>query len=127
MPATTPNPNKASASAKGENPRARYVNVELSKEQREYLATWIEEVEAQDIWKWFDERIRTGHTITCKREESHFVCTVTGVLEPSGHMGLCLPARASSPVKALFAAMFRDEVVLHGEWPQPGRYDDVDI
>lgn len=131
MPATTPNPNKPSSNGQGYKPQ--FVDLSLNKEQKARLAEWIEETEYADLEAWIQARCEDGDIISIKRiiengaARDAYICSVTGTSLSTTHNGKCLTARASTAVKSLWSAMFRDTEVLHGIWVVVERSVDVDI
>lgn len=121
MPATTPK----ETPSKG--PSVRYVRCELNAEQKAHLKSWADAAEWVDLASWVDVMVSRGHTVSIKGLDVGFQVAVTGVRAGSGHDGMCLVARASSPMKALFAAWYRDEVVLAGVWPVDSSVENLDF
>lgn len=135
MPATTPNPNKNGDSNNG-NGRGRmpqFVDLTLTAAQKEHLATWITDTEYSDLEAWIEERCKDGDVISIKRivdggvALDAYICSVTGTQLSTTHNGKCLTARASTAMKALWSAMYRDSEILHGIWTVADRRVDVDI
>jgi hypothetical protein len=129
VPKTDPAPSKveekALAKLNGSGPI--FVRCELSKVQKEQLVHWASETDTEDAVKWMFAKAESGHVVSLRTNEVGFQCSITGVFESSGHKDLCLVARASTAEKALYAAMFRDVVVLEGLWPRTGRLDELDF
>lgn len=135
MPATTPNPNKPAAESNG-NGRGhmpQFVDLSLNAQQKARLVEWIAETEYQDLEAWVEKRCEDGDTISVKRiiesgvAREAYICSVTGGPLSTTHNGKCLTARASSAMKSLWAAMYRDTEILHGTWVVTDRAVDVDI
>jgi hypothetical protein len=135
MPATTPNPNKTAADSNG-NGRGhmpQFVDLTLNAEQKARLVIFIEETEYKDLEAWVETRCSDGDTISIKPIidggvfQSAYICSVTGTSMSTSHNGKCLTARASSAMKALWSAMYRDTEILHGVWTVTDRRVDVDI
>jgi hypothetical protein len=114
MPATTSNPAKVAAN--GHAP-ARYVKCDLSRDQKEHLAAWAEELEWVDLMAWVDKMTSDYRVISLKHiaDVNGYQCAVT-TQRGSGDEGKTLMARGSTATKALVAAMYRDVVVLQGIW-----------
>lgn len=129
MPATKPAPSKPEekALAKMNGTGPQFVRCELSKDQKEQLVHWAHETDTEDAVKWLFKMAESGHVVSLRTNEVGFQCSVTGVFESSGHNNQSLVARATSAEKALYAAMFRDVVVLAGVWPLSSRLDDLDF
>lgn len=133
MPATTPNPNKSIANGNGQGYKPQFVDLSLNKEQKARLAEWIEETEYRDLEEWIQKRCEDGDVISIKRiiengiARDAYICSVTGTQLSTTHNGKCLTARASTAVKSLWSAMFRDTEILHGIWVVVERSVDVDI
>lgn len=135
MPATTPNPNKSAADSNG-NGRGhmpQYVDLTLDSRQKENLRQWIEDTEYVDLERWIEERCSDGDTISIKPIikdgvfQNAYICSVTGSSLSTTHGGKCLTARASSAMKSLWSAMYRDTEILHGVWVVVDKTVDVDI
>jgi hypothetical protein len=75
---------------------------------------------------WIDGRVGLGHVISLKSADVGYMCSLTGERESSGHMGVSLVARASTPVRALRSCMYKDEMVLQGQWPATSRLEELD-
>lgn len=136
MPATTPNPNKQNSGTENGNGRGhmpQYVDLTLNERQKENLKQWIEDTEYIDLEKWIEARCADGDIISIKPIidngvfQSAFICSVTGTSLSTTHNGKCLTARASSAMKSLWSAMYRDTEILHGVWVVVDKRVDVDI
>jgi len=123
--APTPTEQKALAKLNGSGPQ--FVRCELSKDQKQQLIHWAHETDTEDAVKWMFQKAESGHVVSLRTNEVGYQCSVTGVFESSGHNNQSLVARASSAEKALYAAMFRDVVVLAGIWPVSNRLDELDF
>jgi hypothetical protein len=114
MPATTSAPSRFKAD---ENGRNKFVRCELTAGQKVDLKRWRDDgASAEALLAYLDQRVMSGHTWGCKGQEVGFMATVTGVRETSGHVGVCLAARGSTPSNALYALQYKDEVLLKGKW-----------
>jgi hypothetical protein len=129
MPATKPNPDKAAdkAKANGQISGPRFVRCDLNPAQKEQLVHWSSELEDMDMLKWLWYKVERGHVVSIRYNEVGYQCSVTGTSEGSGHKDQSLVARASTPERAVHGAMFRDQVVLEGNWPLSGLLDDLDF
>lgn len=135
MPATTPNPNKSepTQNGNGRGHMPQFVDLSLNVEQKARLVEWIAETEYKDLEAWIETRCSDGDTISIKPiiENNLFmnayICSITGSSMSTTHGGKCLTARASSAMKALWSAMYRDTEILHGIWVVSDRRVDVDI
>lgn len=136
MPATTPNPAKGNASdsnGNGNGYKPKFVELTLTSEQKERLAQFIEETEWIDLEAWIQKRCEDGDIISIKRIVDDgkaldgYLCSVTGTRLSTSHDGKCLTARASTAVKSLWNAMYRDTEILNGIWVVTDRKVDVDI
>lgn len=132
MPATTPRSKSASNPPKPTNGdwdrklAPRFVRCELNAEQKVLLAAWALEQEDVDLLRWIDDRIQSGHVLSVRSNEVGYQASLTGDREASGHAGVSLVARASTPLRALMSCRYKDELVLQGVWPAMGRLDDLD-
>jgi hypothetical protein len=126
MPKTTP---KAEAPAKAWDPKdaPKFVRCELTAAQKALLTTWAEELEDMDLLKWVDSMVSNGHTLSIKSAEVGYQCSLTGVREASGHAGMSLVARASTPLRAVYGCMYRQSEVLKGPWPVTSALADLDF
>lgn len=133
MPATTPNPNKPISNGNGQPYKPQFVDLNLTAAQKERLVEWIAETEYKDLEAWIEARCSDGDTISVKpivennMFQNAYICSVTGSSLSTTHNGKCLTARASSAMKALWSAMYRDTEILHGIWVVSERRVDVDI
>lgn len=135
MPATTPNPAKADPvqNGNGRGHMPQFVDLQLTADQKQRLVAWIEETEYKDLEEWIEKRCSDGDTISIKPIVENnlfmnaYICAVTGSSMSTSHAGKCLTARASSAMKALWSAMYRDTEILHGIWVVSDRRVDVDI
>jgi hypothetical protein len=127
MPATKPNPIKADIPTASNGKGPMFVKCELTVEQKRLLADWAETAEDVDMLKWLTQMVTAGHTISVRCNEVGFQCSVTGAFESSGHKDKSLVARASTPLRALYSAWYRDEVVLKGLWTVVDRLTELDF
>lgn len=136
MPATTPNPAKSAAESNGNSKNHNmplFVDLSLTREQKEHLVQWIEETEWVDLLGWVDKMVEDGHTISIKPIidagvfQNAYIVSVTGTRLSASHVDKCLTARASTPQKALFSAMYRDTVILGGIWVVTDKRVDLDV
>jgi len=126
MPATTPRPKDAPERKWDRNNAPRYVRCDLNAEQKGLLKIWAEELEDQDLLKWVDDRVLNGHVVSIKSAPTGFMCSLTGDRESSGHSGVALVARASTPIRALVSCMYKDTMVLQGQWPVTSQFEELD-
>ena len=130
MPATTPKPNKANAISSqngNERPQVKFVRQTLSSDQKTNLAIWAAETKLEDVLKWLQTQVMVGITVSLRSNDSGFQCSLTGTDRKSDRYGQVLVARASTPIKALYSAMFRDEVLLKHMWPIYDSEEDFDL
>lgn len=127
MPATKPNGTKTDIPTKQNGNGPQFVKCELNSEQKRLMKDWAETAEDIDMLKWLNTRVTLGHTISVRCNEVGYQCSVTGAYESSGHHNMSLVARASTPLKALYAAWYRDEVVLEGKWTVVDRLTELDM
>lgn len=128
MPATKPNPVKAEVAPKRKDDNApRFVKCDLNAQQKESLTAWALEQEEMDMLKWVEDKVTRGHVVSIRSNDVGYQCSVTGTSEGSGHPNMSLVARASTPLKSVYAAWFRDEVVLQGVWPVANRLEELDF
>lgn len=106
----------------------KFVTCDLTKEQKDSLAAWVLELDTEDWVGWLTKAVELGHVVSVRGNEVGYQCAVTGgARDGAVHMNLCLVARASSPLKAIQAAMFKDENILAGVWPSVDRKSELDI
>jgi hypothetical protein len=79
-----------------------------------------------DLLKWLSGRIESGHVLSLKSLPTGYQASLTGDREASGHYGVSLIARASTAMRTLYSCMYKDEMVLQGEWPASGSLDELD-
>jgi hypothetical protein len=104
----------------------RFVRCDLSPQQKVALTMWAADAEETDLLKWVEVRVTLGHVLSIRSNEVGFQCSLTGGTEGSGHLGVSLVARASTPLRAVYACWYRDEVVLEGKWPVSNTLDELD-
>lgn len=126
MPATTKKPNEQPAKVWDRKDAPKYVRCELSKDQKSLLASWASEQEDADLLKWIEGRISSGHVLSLKSQQNGYQVSLTGDREASGHFGVSLVARGSTPIRSLFSCWYKDELVLQGVWPSAGTLDELD-
>jgi hypothetical protein len=128
MPKTTPRA-EAVTTEKPWNPKdaPRFVRCELNFDQKALLVTWAGELEDIDLLKWLEGRVMSGHTLSVRLNEVGYQCSLTGTREASGHVGMSLVARASTPLRALQGCMYRDELVLTAGWPISSLMSELDF
>lgn len=131
MPATTPNPVKVAPSGNGHNKDGNaaplYVKCDLNTAQKLMLVAWADELETVDLLGWLDHMILEGHVISMKAVDFGFQASATGIRPPTAHVGKCLVARASTPVKALYSLMYKATMVLTGVWEATARNEELDF
>lgn len=127
MPKTTPAPIKHDIPTKSNGNGPQFVKCDLSAEQKRLLADWAETAEDVDMLKWLELHVQMGHVVSIRSNEVGYQCSVTGVTEGSGHMNKSLVARASTPLRALYSAWYRDEIVLKGQWTVIDRLTELDF
>jgi hypothetical protein len=88
---------------------------------------WAEEAEDIDLLSWMEKRVEQGHVLSIRSNEVGYQASLTGHREASGHQGISLVARASTPKRALYGCWYRDEVVLSGKWPVQNTVDELDF
>ena len=126
--ATTPNPGKQSNRAGAELTGIKFVNCDLDATQKAALAIFADELENMEWIDWLEGRVTLGHVISVRANEVGFQCSVTGgSRDGSVHQNMSLVARASTPLKAIQSAMFKDTVILSGEWPIVDRRSELDL
>jgi hypothetical protein len=133
MPATTPNPTKTSANVNGhqrDNTAPLLVKCDLNTEQRMLCKQWADDVEWVDVVTWVDKMVADFHVISLKPiDGGGFQCSVTGQgsVTVGTHNGKCLMGRASSAMKALLVCMYKDTMVLQGQWTAAAREADLEL
>jgi hypothetical protein len=128
MPATTPNPNKTDPKQNG-NAAPLYVKCDLSKEQKELLRSWAEEVEYTDVVAWINLMTDNGEILSVKHiiGQDAYQASLTGGELSTSKKGKCLISRASSGWKAVLGLMYKDVMVLEGQWSVTERSLDLDL
>ena len=128
MAATQPRNTATEPTKTTEPPNVRFVTCELTPEQKLVLATWAADLDTEEWIGWLTSTVTLGHVVSMRANEVGYQCSVTGgSRDGSVHAGLSLVARASTPVKALQAAMFKDQNVLAGVWPVTDRKSELDL
>lgn len=106
----------------------RFVTCDLTPEQKAILVAWVAELDTEEWVGWLTSTVTLGHVVSVRSNEVGYQCAVTGgIRDGSVHSGLSLVARASTPLKALQAAMFKDQNVLAGVWPVTDRKSELDL
>jgi hypothetical protein len=106
----------------------KFVTCDLTKEQKDMLAAWVLELDTEEWIGWLTKTVELGHVISVRANEVGYQCAVTGgARDGSVHANLCLVARASSPLKSILSAMFKDQNIMAGEWPSVDRKSELDI
>jgi len=126
MPKTTPKEEAKPASFDRSN-KPSFVRCELNKEQRALLVEWAESLEDMDLLKWIEHEVMRGHTLSVRANPVGYQCSLTGVTESSGHVGISLVARASTAIRAMQGCMYRDQMVLTDGWPVTDLVNDLDF
>jgi hypothetical protein len=128
MPATTPKNTATEPRKVTEATSIRFVTCDLTPEQKAMLAAWVVELDTEDWVAWLTSTVTLGHIVSVRANEVGYQCAVTGgARDGAVHGGLCLVARASTPLKSLQAAMFKDQNVLAGVWPVTDRKSELDL
>ncbi len=127
MPKTEPKPADKPEEKWDGKKAPMYVRVDLSAEQKAQLAAWAEELEHLELLNWITDRVERGHVLSVRANEVGFQCSLTGASDGSGHLGLCMVGRASTPIRAIQAVMFRDKEILRGIWPKSSLVSDLDF
>ena len=105
-----------------------FVRCDLTPAQKESLAAWVSTLDTAEWIQWLEATVTLGHVVSVRANEVGFQCSVTGgSRDGDAHTNQCLVARASTPVKALLVAMFKDQNVLAGVWPIVDIKSDLDI
>jgi hypothetical protein len=126
--ATTSSPAKQNGKAGTELSGIKFVNCDLDKDQKEALALFADELENMEWIDWLEGLVTLGHIISVRSNEVGFQCSVTGgSRDGSVHQNMSLIARASSPLKAIQSAMFKDTVILSGTWPIVDKRSELDL
>jgi hypothetical protein len=128
MPATTPNPNKVDPKQNG-NAAPLYVKCDLSREQKELVKAWAEEVEYVDVVKWIEFHADDGQTLSVKHivGQDGYQASLTGNELSTNKKGKCLISRASTAWRAILGLMYKDTLVLEGQWTVMERQLDLDL
>jgi hypothetical protein len=128
MAATQPKNTAIEAKKTAEPSDVRFVRCDLTPEQKLVLATWVADLDTEEWIGWLTSTVTLGHVVSMRANEVGYQCAVTGgSRDGSVHAGLSLVARASTPVKALQVAMFKDQNVLAGVWPVTDRKSELDL
>jgi hypothetical protein len=106
----------------------KFVTCDLTKAQKDILAAWVLDLDTADMLDWLTKAVELAHVVSVRANEVGYQCSVTGgTRDGSPHAGLCLVARASTPIKAVQSAMFKDQNVMAGEWPSVDRKSELDL
>jgi hypothetical protein len=105
-----------------------FVRCDLTPAQKESLAAWVSTLDTAEWIGWLGATVTLGHVVSVRANDVGFQCSVTGgSRDGDAHRNQCLVARASSPVKAILVAMFKDQNVLAHIWPIVDIKSDLDI
>ena len=105
-----------------------YVRCDLTSAQKEALAGWVSTLDTSEWLDWFETTVTLGHVISVRPNDVGFQCSVSGgSRDGDAHTNQCLVARATSPTKAIMAAMFKDQNILAGSWPIVNVLLDLDV
>jgi len=102
-----------------------FVNVDLSKEDKEGLADWLG---SSDMWVKIDEVVRSGCRISVKPDPSGNACiaSVNQTDPESANCGYVVTARAANGAEALCRIVYIVDEVLGAVWTERGRVSDPD-
>ena len=126
--ATTSRPAESKSKNQSDLTGIKFVNCDLDPAQKQALALFADELENMEWIDWLEGRVTLGHIISIRANEVGFQCSVTGgSRDGSVHQNMSLVARASTPLKAIQSAMFKDTVILSGEWPIVDRRSELDL
>lgn len=126
--ATTPKPATQNGKAGAELTGMKFVNCDLDKDQKAALAMFADQLENMEWINWLEGLVTLGHIVSIRANEVGFQCSVTGgSRDGSVHQNMSLVARASTPLHAIQAAMFKDTVILSGVWPIVDRRSELDL
>jgi hypothetical protein len=127
MPATTPSP--AKVEHRNGNGAPQYVKCDLTAEQKLLCKQWASEVEDFDVWKWVDDAGVAGDILSVKSivGATGFQASLTGGELSVNHRGKSLISRASSMHNAILSLMYKDVMVLQGQWLVFERTVDLDL
>ncbi len=126
MPKSTPREDAALKKLDA-NPNApRYVQCDLTAEQKKVFATFMEESEITDFIQWIDQTVGNNYTLSMKSLDVGYQCSLTGTAKQSGNANVCLISRASSPSKAAWSVYYKATQILPLIWPVSNRLEDLD-
>lgn len=124
MPASTPK----NAGQKPDADRSiQYVKCDLTVEQKALLVEFSAAVKEPQVLAWLAKEVENGHVVSLRSNETGYQCSVTGVRPASGHDGIALISRASTPIRSVHSAMFKDTVILKGAWSSLQSKDALDF
>lgn len=128
MPTTTPNPAKNVPLQNG-NAAPLYVKCDLNAEQKAACKAWADDVEYVDVVSWMDAAGSNGDILSVKHivGQDGYQASLTGGELSVAHKGKCLVSRASSMYKAVLSLMYKDVMVLQGQWVVAARELDLDL
>lgn len=130
MPASTPNPNPVKTAHNGNGTTAPlFVKCDLTSEQKRLCKEWADDVEYVDVVAWMDKAGDNGDILTIKHiiGQDGYQASLTGGELSINHRGKCLISRASSMFKSILSLMYKDVMVLSGEWAVTSREVDLDL
>ena len=105
-----------------------YVRCDLTSLQKETLATWVAGLDYAEWVAWLEATVTLGHVVSIRANDVGCQCSVSGgTRDGDAHTNQCLVARATSPLKAVLVAMFKDQNILAGVWPIVDIRSDLDI
>lgn len=126
--ATTPKSSALEVKKVVEQLGVKFVNCDLTAEQKAVLASWVSTLDTQEWLDWLVATVTLGHVISVRANDYGYQCSVTGgSKDGSTHANMSLVARASTPLKAIQAAMFKDQSILAGKWTAVSRNAELDI
>jgi len=126
MPKSTPR-EEAVLKKMDANPNApRYVQCDLTKQQKESLTVYIQDTDLEDLLSWMCEKVSDNYSISMKSLDVGYQCSLTGTPKQSSNANVCLISRSSDPARAVWSVMFKQKELLPPIWPVSNRIEDLD-
>jgi len=127
MPRTTPKEELLLKKMDANPNTPRYVNCDLTKQQKESLVVFIQDTDNESLWTWIEMTVGAGHSVSLKPLEVGFQCSVTGQTRHGQHANVCLISRASTAIKSMWSCYYKDSEILKGVWPITNRMEELDV
>lgn len=110
-----------------QNPNApRYVQCDLTKQQKESLTVYIQDTDREDLLEWMCQKVRDNYSISMKSLDVGYQCSLTGTPKQASNANVCLISRSGEPARAAWSVMYKQKEILPLIWPVSNRIEDLD-